>query len=86
LGISHSASKTNVGWALQVFKEHDDLHNKIEEATSRTAGLILRALEMAYGRDKHFELVRRSVLSSLGQQGLYAELIRILTQEIDRTS
>ena len=55
-----------------------DLIINIREATSRTAGVIIRAIEMAYGKEEPFDLIRRSVLSALGEQGLAGELSRLL--------
>lgn len=54
-----------------------DLISQLEEATSRASGLILRAIEMAYGKEEPFNLIRRTILSALGTQGLSGEMKRL---------
>lgn len=58
------------------------LISQVEEATSRTCGLILRAIEMAYGTSAPYNLIRRTIFSALGDYGLAGELKRIFESEI----
>ena len=50
------------------------IEKSIDEATSRCAGIIIRTIKNIYGEDEDFNLIRRSVLASLGNQGLSTEL------------
>lgn len=63
----------------------EQIENAIDESTSRCAGIIIRTIKNIYGDDDDFGLVRRSVLSALGNQGLAAELKRIVLGTIQRT-
>jgi len=56
----------------------------IDEALSRHAGLLIRAIEMTYGRGQHFALVRRSILATFGQQGLQTEIRHILSGAVTK--
>ncbi|MBY0552948.1 hypothetical protein K2P97_00370 [bacterium] len=50
------------------------IEKSIDEATSRCAGIIIRTIKNIYGEDEDFNLIRRSVLAALGNQGLSTEL------------
>ncbi|MEZ4871335.1 MAG: hypothetical protein R2827_03625 [Bdellovibrionales bacterium] len=59
----------------------------IKEPTSRYTGLILHQLDSIYPKDERRELVRRAVLSALGNRGLLTEIHSILRShevEFDR--
>jgi hypothetical protein len=56
----------------------DAIITEIKEPMSRYTGLILHQLDSIYPKDEKRDLVRRAVLSALGQRGLLTEIHNIL--------